>query len=117
MAEHNLTKPSLLRLGKLTQFPLSLITLDLKLEVTEVKYRFSNPKRFSLLLGRGCQNQNPESFLINKARIRDFEDLQKPLLRGSGKQGILPGNPKAVFTAWWVARSARALLCRTMQQC
>ncbi|MFW5628338.1 MAG: Eco57I restriction-modification methylase domain-containing protein [Candidatus Cloacimonadaceae bacterium] len=55
----------------------SLITLDLKLEGTGVKYEFSNPKRFSFYLGEGAKTKTPQSFLIEKRRIKDFEDLQE----------------------------------------
>lgn len=54
----------------------SLITLELKLVGTDVKYSFSNPKRFSYYLGEDAKIKTPANFLINKERIRDFEDLQ-----------------------------------------
>lgn len=55
----------------------SLITLDLKLEGKGVKYEFSNPRRFSFYLGEGTKTKTPQSFLIEKRRIKDFEDLQE----------------------------------------
>lgn len=54
----------------------SLITLKLELEGTGVKYKFSNPKRFSFYLGPDAKTKTPELFLVQKGRISDFEDLQ-----------------------------------------
>lgn len=54
----------------------SLITLKLELEGTDVKYRFSNPKRFSFYLGENAKTRTPESFLMGSGRIRDFADLE-----------------------------------------
>ncbi|MCB5269039.1 MAG: Eco57I restriction-modification methylase domain-containing protein, partial [Candidatus Cloacimonetes bacterium] len=54
----------------------SLITLKLELEGSSVKYKFSNPKRFSFYLGENAKTRTPESFLFDKGRIRDFEDLE-----------------------------------------
>ncbi len=54
----------------------SLITLKLDLEGTDVKYRFSNPKRFSFYLGENAKTRTPESFLMGSGRIRDFADLE-----------------------------------------
>ena len=54
----------------------SLITLKLELEGTDVKYKFSNPKRFSFYLGENAKTKTPELFLFQKGRISDLEDLQ-----------------------------------------
>jgi len=54
----------------------SLITLKLELEGSSVKYKFSNPKRFSFYLGENAKTRTPQSFLFDKGRIRDFEDLE-----------------------------------------
>ena len=54
----------------------SLITLKLELEGTDVKYRFSNPKRFSFYLGENAKTRTPESFLLGSGRLRDFKDLE-----------------------------------------
>ncbi len=54
----------------------SLITLKLELDGTNVKYRFSNPKRFSFYLGENAKTRTPESFLMGSGRIRDFADLE-----------------------------------------
>ncbi|MDD2683393.1 MAG: Eco57I restriction-modification methylase domain-containing protein, partial [Candidatus Cloacimonetes bacterium] len=54
----------------------SLITLKLELEGTDVKYKFSNPKRFSFYLGEHAKTRTPESFLMGSGRIRDFADLE-----------------------------------------
>jgi len=54
----------------------SLITLKLELDGADVKYRFSNPKRFSFYLGENAKTRTPESFLMGSGRIRDFADLE-----------------------------------------
>jgi len=48
----------------------SLITLKLELEGTGVKYKFSNPKRFSFYLGPDAKTKTPELFLVQKGRIK-----------------------------------------------
>ena len=59
-----------------SSYRFSLITLKLELEGTDVKYKFSNPKRFSYYLGENAKTRTPESFLMASGRIRDFKDLE-----------------------------------------
>jgi len=59
-----------------SSYRFSLITLKLELEGTDVKYKFSNPKRFSFYLGENTKTRTPESFLMERGRIRDFADLE-----------------------------------------
>ncbi|HNQ43325.1 MAG TPA: hypothetical protein PKI59_02800, partial [Candidatus Cloacimonadota bacterium] len=77
MAMHNLSKALFFFICENSpNYRFSLITLDLKLEGTGVKYSYSNPKRFSFFLGTDAKIRTPETFLVKKDRIRDFEDLQ-----------------------------------------
>lgn len=77
MAELNLSKALFFFVSDNSRnYRFSLITLELKLQGTDVKYSFSNPKRFSFYLGEDAKTRTPESFLIKRDRIRDFEDLQ-----------------------------------------
>ncbi|MCF7858117.1 MAG: hypothetical protein K9N07_02160 [Candidatus Cloacimonetes bacterium] len=77
MAEHGLSKALFFFVSdNSNNYRFSLITLDLKLEGTDVKYRFSNPKRFSFFLGEEAKIHTPQEFLFEKGRIKDFEDLQ-----------------------------------------
>ncbi len=77
MAELNLSRALFFFVSDNSRnYRFSLITLELKLEGTDVKYKFSNPKRFSFYLGKDAKTKTPESFLIKRNRIRDFEDLQ-----------------------------------------
>ncbi|MDR2807662.1 MAG: hypothetical protein LBB43_01490, partial [Spirochaetaceae bacterium] len=67
------------------QWRLSLITSDYYIGKTtkQVKRTFSNPRRFSWLLGEGCKRHTPEAMLFGKAKDKDkgkiqsFDDLAK----------------------------------------
>ncbi|MCF7815382.1 MAG: hypothetical protein K9N40_12980, partial [Candidatus Cloacimonetes bacterium] len=77
MAEHQLSKALFFFVSENSNnYRFSLITLDLKLEGKDVKYRFSNPKRFSFFLGEEAKIHTPQEFLFEKGRIKDFDDLQ-----------------------------------------
>jgi adenine-specific DNA-methyltransferase len=77
MAEHGLSKALFFFVSdNSNNYRFSLITLDLKLAGTDVKYQFSNPKRFSFFLGEEAKIHTPQEFLFKKGRIKDFEDLQ-----------------------------------------
>jgi hypothetical protein len=59
------------------QWRLSLITSDYTLSKKKgrVKREFSNPRRFSYLLGEGCQLRTPDSMLNKDYRVKSEEDL------------------------------------------
>jgi adenine-specific DNA-methyltransferase len=77
MAMHSISKALFFFVCPQSQnYRFSLITLDLKLKGSGVEYNFSNPKRFSFYLGSDAKTHTPESFIVKKERIRDFEDLQ-----------------------------------------
>lgn len=77
MAMHNLSRALFVFTSESSRnFRFSLITLDLRLEGTEVTYSYSNPKRFSFYLGEDAKTRTPEEFLVKKDRIKDFADLQ-----------------------------------------
>ncbi len=57
-------------------YRLSLLTYDYELEGKKVKKIISPPKRFSFLLGPGAKLHTPQKYLIQKGRIKDFEDLK-----------------------------------------
>ena len=54
---------------------LSLITTDYVEQDEKIKERYSNPRRFSFMLGSGCKKHTPESMLSKK--IHSFEDLKE----------------------------------------
>jgi hypothetical protein len=58
------------------QYRFSLITFDVDIEEGKIKKLFSNPRRFSYLLGKGTKIHTPYEFLIKKGKIKDFEDLR-----------------------------------------
>lgn len=77
MAELNLSRALFFFVSENSNnYRFSLITLKLELEGTSVNYRFSNPKRFSFYLGENAKTKTPESFLLKRDRIRDWEDLE-----------------------------------------
>lgn len=57
------------------QWRLSLITTDFVREDGKIKRLYSNPRRFSFLLGTGCKKHTPESMLSKK--VISFDDLKK----------------------------------------
>jgi hypothetical protein len=66
------------------QYRLSLIQIDISQADNESRIRrtYSNPRRYSFLLGKGAHIKTPEQFLIKKGRIKPkdgslFKDLQE----------------------------------------
>ena len=58
-------------------YRLSLVTIDLKWEEgRRVKKEYSNPHRYSFFLGPETKTHTPETYLIKKGRVKDFEDLR-----------------------------------------
>jgi 23S rRNA G2445 N2-methylase RlmL len=58
-------------------YRLSLITRELKMSGKAIRTEFTNPKRFSYLLGPGIKKHTVEQYLLNKERrIKDEEDLK-----------------------------------------
>jgi hypothetical protein len=59
------------------QWRLSLITSDYSLAKKKgrVKQEFSNPRRFSYLLGENCKLHTPESMLYKDYRVKSHDDL------------------------------------------
>jgi hypothetical protein len=55
----------------------SLITSDYRTgkPAKQVERTFSNPRRYSYLLGEGCRRHTPESMLFSKGRVTSLEDL------------------------------------------
>lgn len=62
------------------QWRLSLITTDYEAENGKVKPVYSNPKRFSFMLGEGCKKHTPETMLskkvINLADLKSRFDIE-----------------------------------------
>ncbi len=54
----------------------SLVTIDLKMDENEnVTREYSNPKRYSFILGEGAKLHTPQKFLISQGRVSGFDDL------------------------------------------
>ncbi len=62
-----------------TNFRLSLVTIDPKLDAKGVKIlkEYSNPRRYSFVLGADAKTHTPEQYLIRLGRISDITDLKK----------------------------------------
>ncbi len=59
-------------------YRLSLVTIDLKWEEGKrVKKEYSNPHRYSFFLGPETKTHTPETYLIKKGRVKDFNDLKE----------------------------------------
>lgn len=59
------------------QWRLSLLTTDVeKTETGKQARTYSNPKRFSFMLGDGCKKHTPQSMLFGKGTIKSFDDLK-----------------------------------------
>ena len=59
-------------------YRLSLVTIDLKWEEGKrVKREYSNPRRYSFFLGPETKIHTPETYLIKKGRVKDFDDLKE----------------------------------------
>lgn len=56
-------------------YRLSLATVELKPEGSRVRKEYSNPRRYSFFLGPEAKVKTPERFLLNKGRVKDFDDL------------------------------------------
>ncbi|MDR1896454.1 MAG: Eco57I restriction-modification methylase domain-containing protein [Prevotellaceae bacterium] len=59
-----------------SQWRLSLITSDYNLaKENRAEQTFSNPRRYSYLLGERCKRHTPEMMLITKGRIKSVDDI------------------------------------------
>ena len=65
----------LLHSSKSKNYRLSLATIELLLEGSKIKKEYSNPRRYSFFLGPDAKVKTPHNFLIDKGRVKDFEDL------------------------------------------
>jgi methylase of polypeptide subunit release factors len=56
---------------------LSLITSDYSLgkNTKQVKREFSNPRRFSWILGKDCKRHTPETMLFSRGKVNSIEEL------------------------------------------
>ncbi|GMO14621.1 MAG: hypothetical protein Pg6A_00210 [Termitinemataceae bacterium] len=62
-----------------SRYRFSLATMDIILKEEQsgkTKRMFSNPRRFSYMLGANCKRHTPEVMLEKKGRVKDFADLR-----------------------------------------
>ncbi len=55
----------------------SLVNIDVTLDDSKVRRSYSNPRRYSFLLGGEAKIHTPTQYLLNKGRVKDLEDLHK----------------------------------------
>ncbi len=62
-----------------SNYRLSLVTIDPKLDARGVKVlkEYSNPRRYSFVLGEDAKTHTPEQYLVGQGRITDITDLKK----------------------------------------
>jgi len=78
LAQYGIKRALILFISKSSlNYRLSLVTIDLKWEEGKrVKKEYSNPHRYSFFLGPETKTHTPETYLIKKGRVKDFEDLK-----------------------------------------
>jgi hypothetical protein len=55
----------------------SLVTIDVTIDEHKVRRSYSNPRRYSFVLGSEAKVRTPQEYLIRKGRVKDLDDLQK----------------------------------------
>ncbi len=60
------------------QYRFSLLQIEAKQEdySSRIKYEYSNPRRYSFILGEQAHTKTPEQYLYEKGRLKNSEDLQ-----------------------------------------
>ena len=61
------------------QWRLSLITTDVEIKNGKISYLYSNPHRYSFLLGKDCKKHTPETMLFSKGAIKQRSENGKEL--------------------------------------
>ncbi len=61
------------------QWRLSLITTDVEIKNGKISYLYSNPHRYSFLLGKDCKKHTPETMLFAKGPIKQRSENGKEL--------------------------------------
>lgn len=54
----------------------SLVSIEVELDEHKIRKSFSNPRRYSYLLGEGAKVYTPTKYLSLKGRVKDAKDLQ-----------------------------------------
>lgn len=57
-------------------YRLSLIHIDCELDDNKVRTSYSNPRRYSFVLGKDAKVRTPKEYLIKKGTVKDWDDLQ-----------------------------------------
>ena len=77
MAENNIDKALIAYIPKSNndEWRFSFVSITLEENQGKIKRTFSNPRRFSYLLGAGTKTLTPFRYLIQKGRVNSVEDL------------------------------------------
>ncbi len=55
----------------------SLVTIEVVVDDYKVRRSYSNPRRYSFVLGTEAKVRTPQEYLIRKGKVKDLDDLQK----------------------------------------
>lgn len=58
-------------------YRLSLVSIEVSLDENKVRRSYSNPRRYSFVLGTQAKVRTPEEYLINKGKVKDWKDLKE----------------------------------------
>lgn len=55
----------------------SLVNIEVALDENKVRRNYSNPRRYSFVLGAEAKVRTPQEYLVKKGRAKDWDDLQE----------------------------------------
>lgn len=62
---------------KPSTYRFSLVTIEVSVDEHKVHRAYSNPRRYSFVLGEEAKVRTPQEYLVHKGRVKNLEDLQK----------------------------------------
>lgn len=62
---------------KPSTYRFSLVTIEVSVDEHKVRRAYSNPRRYSFVLGEEAKVRTPQEYLVHKGRVKNLEDLQK----------------------------------------
>ncbi|WP_286861637.1 Eco57I restriction-modification methylase domain-containing protein [Proteiniphilum sp. UBA5510] len=76
-SKHNRALILFIPKDKPATYRFSLVSIDVALDEHKVRRSYSNPRRYSFLLGEDAKVHTPTQYLVNKGRVKDLEDIKK----------------------------------------
>ena len=62
---------------KPSTYRFSLVIIEVSVNEHKVRRAYSNPRRYSFVLGEEAKVRTPQEYLVHKGRVKNLEDLQK----------------------------------------